>query len=64
MYFYSFIHLIDYMQTSMMQIFLLNTYRSFLDVLKNHSAYLPDDESLDNDLIDVVLEPPLPRTQV
>lgn len=52
------------MQTSMMQIFLLNTYRSFLDVLKNHSASLPDDASLDNDLIDVVLEPPLLRTQV
>ncbi|XP_047348170.1 dynein axonemal heavy chain 6 [Vespa velutina] len=58
-----FIHLIDYMQTSMMQIFLLNTYRSFIDVLKNHSNYLPDDASLDNDLMDVVLEPPFPRTQ-
>ncbi|KAK2585046.1 hypothetical protein KPH14_008566 [Odynerus spinipes] len=58
-----FIHLIDYMQTNMMHGLLLNTYRSFVDVLNNHSAYLLDDELLDNDLIDVTLEPPIPRTQ-
>nr|XP_050848639.1 dynein axonemal heavy chain 6 [Vespula vulgaris] len=58
-----FIHLVDYMKTNMMHVFLLNTYRSFADILKIHPAYLLDDESLDNDLIDVLLEPPLPRTQ-
>lgn len=47
-----------------MHVFLLNTYRSFADILKIHPAYLLDDESLDNDLIDVLLEPPLPHTQV
>ncbi|XP_043489610.1 dynein axonemal heavy chain 6 [Polistes fuscatus] len=58
-----FIHLIDFIQTNMMQGLLLNTYKSLVDVLKNHSNYLPDDESLENNLIDVVLESPLPRPQ-
>ncbi|KAI4494191.1 hypothetical protein M0802_009060 [Mischocyttarus mexicanus] len=58
-----FIHLIDFIQTNMMQDLLFNTYKSLVDVFKSHTIYLPDDESLENNLIDVVLESPLPRTQ-
>ncbi|XP_076676367.1 dynein heavy chain at 16F [Andrena cerasifolii] len=51
-----FIHLIDYMQTNMMHGLILNTYTAILKALKIHTEFLPDDESLDNDIIDVPLK--------
>ncbi|XP_076764569.1 dynein heavy chain at 16F [Xylocopa sonorina] len=62
-----FIHLIDYMQTNMMHGLLLNTYRKFLQALKIHTEFLPDDDSLDNDTIDMPLKenrPPSHRIQL
>ncbi|CAL7933549.1 unnamed protein product [Xylocopa violacea] len=62
-----FIHLIDYMQTNMMHGLLLNTYREFLQALKVHTEFLPDDELLDNDIIDIPLKenrPPSHRIQL
>ncbi|XP_026666919.1 dynein heavy chain 6, axonemal [Ceratina calcarata] len=51
-----FIHLIDYMQTNMMHGLLLNTYREYLQALKIHTEFLPDEESIDNDVIDMPLK--------
>ncbi|CAK9798189.1 Dynein axonemal heavy chain 6 [Anthophora quadrimaculata] len=47
-----FIHLIDYMQTNMMHGLLINTYQEFIQALKIHTEVLPDDDLIDNDVID------------
>ena len=52
----SFIHLIDYMQTNTMHVLLLNTYRELIQLLKIYTEFLPDDESIDNDVIDLPLK--------
>ncbi|CAD1473370.1 unnamed protein product, partial [Heterotrigona itama] len=51
-----FVHLIDYMQTNMMHVLLLNTYRKVIQLLKIYTEFLPDDESIDNDVIDLPLK--------
>nr|XP_033183004.1 dynein heavy chain 6, axonemal [Bombus vancouverensis nearcticus] len=62
-----FIHLVDYMQTNMMHDLLLNTYREFIQLLKIYTEFLPNDESIDNDIIDLPLKenrPPSHRIQL
>lgn len=64
---HSFIHLIDYMKTNMMHCLLINTYQNFIEVLKIYTSFLPNDEDIDNDVIDLPLKenrPPLHRVQV
>lgn len=64
---FSFIHLVDYMQTNMMHNLLSNTYRGFIQLLKIYTEFLPNDESIDNDIIDLPLKenrPPSHRIQV
>ncbi|KAK9295362.1 hypothetical protein QLX08_010308 [Tetragonisca angustula] len=51
-----FIHLIDYMQMNMMHVLLLNTYRELIQLLKIYTEFLPDDEAIDNDVIDLPLK--------
>ncbi|XP_054012221.1 dynein axonemal heavy chain 6 [Hylaeus anthracinus] len=51
-----FIHLIDYMQTNMMHTLLLNAYVEFIEALKIHTEFLPDNDLIDNDVIDVPLK--------
>lgn len=54
--FYSFIHLIDYMKTNMMHCLLINTYQNFIEILKIYTSFLPSDEDIDNDIIDLPLK--------
>ncbi|XP_076248728.1 dynein heavy chain at 16F [Calliopsis andreniformis] len=61
-----FVHLIDYMQTNMRHGLLLNTYVEILNALKIHTEFLPNDELIDNDLIDIPIKenrPPSHRIQ-
>ncbi|XP_015429803.1 PREDICTED: dynein heavy chain 6, axonemal, partial [Dufourea novaeangliae] len=61
-----FIHLIDYMKTNMMHGLLVNTYTAFIAALRTHTECLPDDEMIENDVIDIPLKKTLstnPRIQ-
>ncbi|XP_043248669.1 dynein axonemal heavy chain 6 [Colletes gigas] len=51
-----FIHLIDYMQTNMMHGLLLNAYVEFIEALKIHTEFLPNNDLIDNDVIDLPLK--------
>nr|XP_031828293.1 dynein heavy chain 6, axonemal [Nomia melanderi] len=51
-----FIHLIDYMQANMMHGLLINTYVEFIKVLQAHMEFLPSEEMIDNDVIDLPLK--------
>ncbi|KAG7211515.1 hypothetical protein KM043_010782 [Ampulex compressa] len=51
-----FIHLIDYMQTNMLYGLLLNTYKEFLKILKDHTKFLPDDALLEDGTVNVVID--------
>ncbi|XP_031370421.1 dynein heavy chain 6, axonemal isoform X2 [Apis dorsata] len=51
-----FIHLIDYMKTNMMHCLLINTYQNFIEILKIYTSFLPSDEDIDNDIIDLPLK--------
>lgn len=35
---------------------LLNTYREFIGILEAHTAFIPENTSLDNNVIDTILE--------
>jgi len=40
----------------MMHGVLLNTYREFIEVLEAHTAFIPENTLLDNNIIDTILE--------
>lgn len=44
------------MQTNMMHVLLLNTYRGLISVFQVHSQFLPSKESLDSSEVDTILE--------
>lgn len=55
------------MQMNMMHGLLLNTYVEFLNTLKIHTEFLPDDQLIENDVIDIVIKenrPPSHKIQV
>lgn len=44
------------MKTNMMHCLLINTYQNFIEILKTYTSFLPSDEDIDSDVIDLPLK--------